>query len=156
VLCVSEGYASTFAYESKVSEVLTTADGSALSVDCMRSYTDEADDKAAAMMAEIVTELEATQCGDVVAEQTYLTVFSALDDQVPLGISPISAYGYRLRHILGRKVFTPVFCTRDLFTNCLLKGAHRIFELHAMIDRLMREGFGLCSALHRYLIHAEK
>ncbi len=88
MICVSERYASTLAYESKVAEVLRTADGKALSVDCMRSYTDEADDKAAAMMAEIVTELEATQCGDVVAEQTYLSVFSALDDQVPKQFLP--------------------------------------------------------------------
>jgi uncharacterized protein (UPF0254 family) len=88
VICVSERYASTLAYESKVAEVLRTADGKALSVDCMRSYTDEADDKAAAMMAEIVKELEATRCGDVVAEQTYLSVFSALDDQVPKQFLP--------------------------------------------------------------------
>jgi len=106
VLCVSEGYASTLAYESKVSEVLTTADGSALSVDCMRSYTDEADDKAAAMMAEIVTELEATHCGDVVAEKTYLSVFSALDDQVPIGVSPISSYSNGLMHAQAHNVFT--------------------------------------------------
>ena len=72
----------TLAYESKVSEVLTTEDGSHLDLDCVRSYTDEADGKAAFMIGKIMDELSVSGCGDIVTGATYGQTFSAIENQV--------------------------------------------------------------------------
>ena len=49
-------------YESKISEVLETKDGSSLDADCVRAYTDAAADKTSCMKTEIENELSRSGC----------------------------------------------------------------------------------------------
>ena len=69
-------------YESQVSEVLTTGDGSDLNVDCTRSYTDEAAKKTTSMMAEISDALIESECSDIVTSVTSMFYLSSMGNQV--------------------------------------------------------------------------
>ena len=54
----------TLLFESEVSEVLTTSDGSELDIDCTVAYIDEAEKMTSAMLHEMTRVLEESQCGD--------------------------------------------------------------------------------------------
>ena len=72
----------TLSYESQVSEVLWTEDGSSLDADCVRAYTDAADDKASFMMSAIETELSRSACLSSVSSATYAHSIGIFENQV--------------------------------------------------------------------------
>ena len=70
------------AYKSKVSEILSTVDGSDLSVDCVLAYTDEAAKKTSSMMGQISDALSGSGCDDTVTPVTQAQSVTSLSSQV--------------------------------------------------------------------------
>ena len=71
-------------FESRVSELLFTEDGSSLDVDCARAYTEASATKTYAMMEEISAVIAASWCADVVTSVTHTQFLSSIGDQVLL------------------------------------------------------------------------
>ena len=71
-------------YESKISEVLETEDGSSLDADCVRAYTDAAADKTSLMKTEIQNELSRSGCSASVTSVTNAHTLIFFENQVSL------------------------------------------------------------------------
>ena len=72
-------------YESKVSEVLATVDGSNLDPGCTVAYADESSKKTNAMMHEISRTLPESGCSDVVTSVTHVDSLTTVADKVRFG-----------------------------------------------------------------------
>ena len=72
----------TLSYESSVSEILVTDDGSNLDADCTRRYLNEAEVKTSFMSKEIQHELADLGCDDIVTAVTHVESFTALGSEV--------------------------------------------------------------------------
>ena len=72
----------TLSYESSVSEILVTDDGSNLDGDCTRRYLDEAAIKTSFMSGEIQRELAELGCEDIVTGVTHVQSLTALGSEV--------------------------------------------------------------------------
>ena len=69
-------------YESRVSEILDTADSSDLSGECTRLYADEAEKKTMGMMGQISDALGASVCSDIVTSVTHTQSLTSLGNKV--------------------------------------------------------------------------
>ena len=86
-ILISASYSSSdnrLSYESKISEVLDTQDGSSLDVDCVRAYTDAAADKTSFMKTEIQSELSRSGCSAGVTSVTDAHTLIFFENQVRL------------------------------------------------------------------------
>ena len=83
---------------SVVSDVFTTSDGSALTIDCTVAYGNEAEKKANAMMGSISSTIADSQCAEKILTVTNGRTFSANGNQVEtLSIfHVISTYSYKI------------------------------------------------------------
>ena len=72
----------SLSYESKVSEVLSTEDGSSLDADCVRCYTDTASDKASFMAGEIQKHLLVSGCSAIVQPVSHTHSLTFVENQV--------------------------------------------------------------------------
>ena len=72
----------TLSYESKVSEVLETEDGSSLDAVCVQPYLDAATDKTNFMKAEIENELSRSGCSASVHSVTHAHTLIFFENQV--------------------------------------------------------------------------
>ena len=75
---------STLSYESRLSEILVTFDGSDLDADCTRRYHDEATTKTSVMSSAIQSELSNVGCGDIVTAVTHVQSLTAFGSEVKL------------------------------------------------------------------------
>ena len=97
---ISEEYASSLGYESKVSEVLETIDGSNFTASCTRSYTDLSTTKTSSMMGQISNALSGSECGEIVTSVIHLLGFITAGNKV----SSKTDYYIVLRTMLVRQV----------------------------------------------------
>ena len=82
LLVVPEEFQSYLGFESTVSEILETVDGSNFTPNCALSYTDTAAIKASGMMTEISGALAGSGCSDIVTSVTHLPSFTTAGNMV--------------------------------------------------------------------------